>query len=417
MLSYEDARSLVFEHVKPLGKRNCPLTESQGLALSEDILAPHGLPLFDNSAVDGYAVQSVDLVDASRKNPVRLKKMGYIAAGDTGEEQMNSGQCLQIATGAPLPPGADTVVMKEDIELNESFVYFTQAIPKTQNVRNQGEDIPEGRIMIPAGTLIGPAQIAVLATFGYAQVPVHRLPKISIVSTGSELVDVEGNLQSGQIRESNRFMLAGMVRQESCELVKISLVPDIPEILIQAFEEALQTDVALISGGMSVGDKDFAKPLLKEMGVEEIFWKIKFKPGKPLFFGRRGKTLVFGLPGNPASSYVLFEEFARPALRVYKLAPAYDFLNTTIALHNPKEESALPLKGKKRNFTPKDLTSYLPNDLLQIPTKSSNKILNDLLIAAASFETIIEKSFLSKDSKDRYAEVLEKRLKILSLKS
>jgi len=156
MLSYEDARSLVFEHVKPLGKRNCPLTESQGLALSEDILAPHGLPLFDNSAVDGYAVQSADLVDASRKNPVRLKKMGYIAAGDTGEEQMNSGQCLQIATGAPLPPGADTVVMKEDIELNESFVYFTQAIPKTQNVRNQGEDIPEGRIMIPAGTLIGP---------------------------------------------------------------------------------------------------------------------------------------------------------------------------------------------------------------------------------------------------------------------
>jgi molybdopterin molybdotransferase len=315
MLSYEDARSLVFEHVKPLGKRNCPLTESQGLALSEDILAPHGLPLFDNSAVDGYAVQSADLVDASRKNPVRLKKLGYIAAGDTGKEQMNSGQCLQIATGAPLPPGADTVVMKEDIELNESFVYFTQAIPKTQNVRNQGEDIPEGRIMIPAGTLIGPAQIAVLATFGYAQVPVHRLPKISIVSTGSELVDVEGKPQAGQIRESNRFMLAGMVRQESCELVKISLVPDIPEILIQAFEEALQTDVALISGGMSVGDKDFAKPLLKGMGVEEIFWKIKFKPGKPLFFGRRGKTLVFGLPGNPASSYVLFEEFVRPALR------------------------------------------------------------------------------------------------------
>ena len=168
--------------------------------------------------------------------------------------------------------------------------------------------------MIPAGTLIGPAQIAVLSTFGYAQVPVHSLPKISIVSTGSELVDVEGKPQAGQIRESNRFMLAGMVRQESCELVKISLVPDIPEILIQAFEEALQTDVALISGGMSVGDKDFARPLLKKMGVEEIFWKIKFKPGKPLFFGRRGKTLVFGLPGNPASSYVLFEEFVRPAL-------------------------------------------------------------------------------------------------------
>ena len=133
--------------------------------------------------------------------------------------------------------------------------------------------------MIPSGTVIGPAQIAVLASFGFAHVPVHRLPKISIVSTGSELVDVEGKPKAGQIRESNRFMLAGMVKQESCELVKISMVPDIPGVLKDNFEEALQADVTLVSGGMSVGDKDYAKPLLKEMGVEEIFWKINFKPG------------------------------------------------------------------------------------------------------------------------------------------
>jgi molybdopterin molybdotransferase len=315
MLDYEDARALVFENVIPLEKWLCPLVEAQGLALSEDILAPHGMPLFDNSAVDGYAVQAADLADASRENPVRLEKRGYISAGDTGEEQIVSGQCVQIATGAPLPPGADTTVMKEDIELDASHVRFFQGIPKTENVRYYGEDIAEGQTVIGSGTVIGPAQMAVLATFGFAEVPVRRIPKISIVSTGSELVDVEQTPQAGQIRESNRYMLAGMVKQESCELVKMSMVPDIPEILKQEFEEALQADVALISGGMSVGDKDFAKPLLKEMGVEEIFWKIKFKPGKPLFFGRRGKTLVFGLPGNPASSYVLFEEFVRPALR------------------------------------------------------------------------------------------------------
>ncbi|MBC8259968.1 MAG: molybdopterin molybdotransferase MoeA [SAR324 cluster bacterium] len=315
MLSYEDARALVFEHVKTLEKVTRPLTESQGHALSEDILAPHGMPLFDNSAVDGYAVQAEDLAESSSENPVRLKKLGYISAGDTGEERLGSGQCMQIATGAPVPPGADTIVMKEDIELEDANVCFTQAIRKTENVRYQGEDIPEGRTMIPAGTVIGPAQIAVLASFGFAQVPVHRLPKVSIVSTGSELVDVDVEPQAGQIRESNRYMLAGMVQQETCELVKVSMIPDIPEILKADFEEALQADIALVSGGMSVGDKDFAKPLLKEMGVEEIFWKIKFKPGKPLFFGKRGKTLVFGLPGNPASSYVLFEEFVRPALR------------------------------------------------------------------------------------------------------
>jgi molybdopterin molybdotransferase len=205
--------------------------------------------------------------------------------------------------------------MKEDIELEASHVSFFQAIPETENVRYYGEDIAEGQTVIATGTMIGPAQMAVLATFGFAEVPVRRIPKISIVSTGSELVDVEQNPEAGQIRESNRYMLAAMVKQESCEVVKMSMVPDIPEILKQEFEEALQADVALVSGGMSVGDKDFAKPLLKEIGVEEIFWKIKFKPGKPLFFGRRGKTLVFGLPGNPASSYVLFEEFVRPALR------------------------------------------------------------------------------------------------------
>ena len=315
MLSYEDARALVFQHVKPLEKEQRRLIESQGLALSEDIVAPYGMPLFDNSAVDGYAVQAADLTAASRENPVCLEKLGYISAGDSGKDPLGSGQCVQIATGAPLPAGADTIVMKEDIKLEESLVCFFQSIPKTENVRYQGEDIPEGRTVIPVGTVIGPAQMAVLATFGFSRVPVRRVPKISIVSTGSELVDVDENPQSGQIRESNRYMLAGMVKQESCELVKMTMVPDIPKILKHEFEDALQADVVLISGGMSVGERDYAKPILKEMGVEEIFWKIKFKPGKPLFFGKRGKTLVFGLPGNPASSYVLFEEFVRPAMR------------------------------------------------------------------------------------------------------
>ena len=315
MLNYEDARALVFQNVKPLEKCTRPLTESQGLALSEDILAPHGMPSFDNSGVDGYAVQAEDLSSASAGNPVLLENLGYIAAGDSGHEKMNSGQCVQIATGAPLPKGANTVVMKEDIEVEGSKVRFTRAIQEKENVRYQGEDISEGDAIIPAGTVIGPAQIATLATFGFSQVPVHRVPKVSIVSTGSELIDVVGQPAEGQIRESNRFMLAGMVRQESCEMLKISMVPDLPQVLNEAFEEALKADVALICGGMSIGDKDFAKQLLKELGVEEIFWKIKFKPGKPLFFGRRGKTWIFGLPGNPASSYVLFEEFVRPALR------------------------------------------------------------------------------------------------------
>ena len=307
MLNYEDARDLVFQNVKPLEKCTRPLTESQGIALSDDILAPHGMPSFDNSGVDGYAGQAEDLTQASAVNPVLLENLGYIAAGDTGNEKMHSGQCIQIATGAPLPKGADSVVMKEDIEIEDSKIRFTRSIKEKENVRYQGEDIPEGDTIITAGTVIGPAQIATLATFGFSQVPVHRVPKVSIVSTGSELIDVVGQPQAGQIRESNRFMLAGMVMQEYCEILKISMVPDLPQVLNEAFEEALKADMTLICGGMSIGEKDFAKQLLNEVGVEEIFWKIKFKPGKPLFFGRRGKTWIFGLPGNPASSYVLFE--------------------------------------------------------------------------------------------------------------
>ena len=315
MLNYEDARALVFQNVKPLEKCTRPLTESQGLALSDDILAPHGMPSFDNSGVDGYAVQAQDLAQASAENPVLLENLGYIAAGDSVNEKVNSGQCMQIATGAPLPKEADSVVMKEDIEVEDSKIRYTQSIQAKENVRYHGEDIPEGDTIIPTGTVIGPVQIATLATFGFSQVPVHQVPKVSIVSTGSELIDVVGQPAEGQIRESNRFMLAGMVRQEYCEILKISMIPDLPELLNEEFEEALKADVTLICGGMSIGEKDFARPILKELGVEEIFWKIKFKPGKPLFFGRRGKTWVFGLPGNPASSYVLFEEFVRPALR------------------------------------------------------------------------------------------------------
>ena len=315
MLNYEDARALVFKNLKPLEKCTRLLIESQGLALSEDILAPHGIPSFDNSGVDGYAVLAKDLALASAENPVMLENLGYIAAGDSRVEKMNPGQCIQIATGAPLPKGAKSVVMKEDIEVEGSKIRFTLLIQEKENIRYRSEDIHEGDTIIRAGTVIGPAQIATLATFGFSEVPVHRVPKVSIVSTGSELINVFDQPAEGQIRESNRLMLAGMIRQECCEILKISMVPDLPEVLNEAFEDAMKADVALICGGMSIGEKDFAKHLLKKLGVEEIFWKIKFKPGKPLFFGRREKTWVFGLPGNPASSYVLFEEFVRPALR------------------------------------------------------------------------------------------------------
>ena len=191
MIDYEDARELVFKNIYPLKRWLCPLIDSQGLALYEDIKAPHGMPLFDNSAVDGYAIQASDLNHASTKNPVCLEKLGYISAGDRGDEKINSGQCIKIATGAPLPNGADTSVMKEDVEVKASHVRFFDTIPKKENIRFRGEDIKKGDIIINAGTVVGPAQIAVLATFGFSKVPVRIVPKVCLLYTSPSPRDVE----------------------------------------------------------------------------------------------------------------------------------------------------------------------------------------------------------------------------------
>jgi len=315
MLDYTDARSLVFEHTRPLNRILRPLPEARGFAAAEDLRASHPMPLFDNSAMDGYAVRSEEVANAGEGNPVRLENLGYIPAGDTGDFRVGPGQCAQIATGAPVPPGADAVVMKEDVRVDGSQVVILKAMRRHENLRFRGEDIAEGRVIVAQGTRIGPAQISVLASFGYAEVPVIRPPSVSIVSTGNELVEVQEQPGPGQLRESNRYMLRGLIEEEHCPVSMVAMAPDDPGQLRDVFAQALEADLMLISGGMSVGDHDFTKTTFAELGIERLFWKIRVKPGKPLFFGKRGDTRVFGLPGNPSSGYVLFGEFVRPALR------------------------------------------------------------------------------------------------------
>ncbi len=315
MLSYQAGKDWVLESVSPLPVETRVLNESFGYALAEAVKTPHPMPLFDNSAVDGYAVRAEDLQSCSSETPVHLQNLGYLYAGNPESFQLEHGQCVQIATGAPVPASADSVVMKEDVRVNATEIHFQVPIQAGENVRYRGEDLAEGLTSLPSGIVIGSAQLAFLATFGFAEVKVHRKPRVSIISTGNELVDVDETPRAGQIRESNRFMLEGLVREAGCDIAQVSMVPDDPEQLTAVFKKALEADVLLVSGGMSVGEHDFAKPLLKELGVKEIFWKVSVKPGKPLFFGKHDETVVFGLPGNPASSYVIFMEFAHPALR------------------------------------------------------------------------------------------------------
>ena len=315
MLDYAAARALVFEHTRPLSHELRPLPEARGFAAAKDLRASHPLPLFDNSAMDGYAVRSEEVSEAGEGGPVLLENLGYIPAGDPGDFQVGPGQCAQIATGAPVPPGADAVVMKEDVRVNGQQVAVLKALRRHENLRFRGEDIAEGRVIIAQGTRIGPAQISVLASFGFVEVPVIRPPSVSIVSTGNELVEVQEQPGPGQLRESNRYMLQALIEEENCPVDLVQMAPDDPGKLREIFAQALEADLMLISGGMSVGDHDFTKSTFAELGIERLFWKIRVKPGKPLFFGRRGDTLVFGLPGNPSSSYVLFGEFVRPTIR------------------------------------------------------------------------------------------------------
>lgn len=315
MLTHAEAKQQILETAGPLSTEECAFSELRGRVLAETIQAPHGMPLFDNSSVDGYAVRAADVVEASPEHPVSLKRLGYIPAGDSGDFELRQGECVQIATGAPLPQGADAVVMKEDCTASKAQIEVRLAVRVAENVRFQGEDIQAGEELLAPGQLLGASQLAVLATMGFPRVTTFRRLTASVVSTGSELLEIDQTPGPGQIRESNRFMLEALLLEEHCQVPLVTKAPDEETALRDVFEQALSCDLALISGGVSVGEKDLTKRVLEEMGVEGIFWKVRVKPGKPLFFGRRGETIVFGLPGNPASSFVLFEEFVRPALR------------------------------------------------------------------------------------------------------
>ncbi len=324
MLTMEEALAQILNAARPLGTTETPLLASLGSFLAEDVTADIDLPPFDNSAVDGYAVRSEDTAGASAASPVLLREIGDVAAGGTPEGAVTAGTACRIMTGAPLPEGADAVVMIEDTRrepaaAGKAFVAVYEAAAREQHVRRAGEDLRAGARALQAGTRIRPPEIAMLATMGRAMVRIGRVPRVAVFSTGDELVDISAGTipPPGKIRDSNRYTLAAMVRDAGGQIHSIGRLPDDPE----ATEEALRTasdpatgaDVIMTAGGVSVGDRDYVKPVVEKLGALTL-WKVAIKPGKPLAFGQIGNALFFGLPGNPISAMVTFELFARPAL-------------------------------------------------------------------------------------------------------
>lgn len=311
MLSYEHARQTILENIAPAGIEQVALLDAVGLVLAHDVVAPWNMPLWDNSAMDGYAVRSADCV----RTPCRLKVTGYLPAGASGEGVVVEPGCaVRIMTGAPTPAGCDAVVPVEETDDGQLEVTLLEPVKKGQHIRVRGEDVASGAVFVRAGSIVRPPEVNILANFGKAVVAIHRRPVVAILSTGDELIELGRTPGAGEIVNSNALSLAAAVMETGCIPRILGIARDDRESHLEKLQEGLKADVLITSAGVSAGDRDLVRGVLEELGAKQLFWKVGIKPGGPTAFAMHGSTPVFSLPGNPVSTMITFEEFVRPAL-------------------------------------------------------------------------------------------------------
>ncbi len=314
MISVEEAFSTILGSCRTLGLEKVDILEACGRVIGEDVFAPRDIPFAANSAMDGYAVRSADIQGAHALGPVELRVIETVAAGSLPQKAVKAGQAARIMTGAVLPRGADAVVRREDTEEKGRTVLIKVAASEGLDIRFPGEDVRKGERVIAAGEALRPGHIGMLAALGRAFVPVYGRPRVAILSTGDELVDIETEPTPGKIVNSNSYSLAAQVSACGGVPQMSAIVRDKKEDLVGAFQTARRADVILSSGGVSMGDYDFVKDVMGDIGNAMHFWRVAMRPGKPLAFGSIDGTPLFGLPGNPVSVMVSFEQFVRPYL-------------------------------------------------------------------------------------------------------
>lgn len=316
ILSVEEARARILEHVHPLEPESLPILEALGRVLYEDVVADAPIPPHDNSAMDGYAVRYADLAGNSPRLPV----IGQVPAGAVWEGTLQQGQALRIMTGAPMPAGADTVVRFEDTiadnDANGDWVVIRRVPRAGSNVRLAGEDVQPGSIVLTKGQSLGPAEIGMLASVGRAQARVHRRPRVAVLATGDEILPLDAPPQPGKIRNINSYTNAAQVLALGGEPLVLEVAPDRADSLVERLRRAvaLQADLIVTSGGVSVGDFDLVKEVLASEGAID-FWWVNMKPGKPMAFGLLRGIPLLALPGNPVAAMLSFMLFGRPAVR------------------------------------------------------------------------------------------------------
>ncbi|HVK18714.1 MAG TPA: gephyrin-like molybdotransferase Glp [Fimbriiglobus sp.] len=347
MLEVAAAREVVLSACQPLGATPTPLAGASGRVLAEDVRADHDSPPFTKSLMDGYAVRAAD--------GLNLRLTGVVAAGDPPGARVGPREAVRIFTGAPLPDGADAVVMVEKTEPVEpgigEQVRLTEPVKPGQNVLPRGREMLAGDVVLPAGTATSPAAVGLLASVGRSVVPTVRPPRVAVMATGSELVEADATPGPGQIRNSNGPMLVAQAARAGSVPRYLGIGRDDVDALAAMVRDGLATaDVLILAGGVSVGAFDLVPGVLRDLGVESHFHKVRMKPGKPLLFGTKGDRLVFGLPGNPVSSFVCFELFVRPALRALSGHRDPGPMTTTLPLSEP-----LTAKNDRPTFHPAKL--------------------------------------------------------------
>jgi molybdopterin molybdotransferase len=321
-IEVEEAIERVMKYALRGEKTVVPLDESHGYFLAENLISDHPVPPFDRTRYDGFAIRASDTQDASLENPVELVVVDEIGAGSVFEGTVQEKEAVRIMTGAEIPAGSDAVIMLEDTEeLNQedaTIIRFTKRFEPNENITMTGEDTKKGEVLVKKGTYINPGVMALLATFGYKEVPVTKKPRVGIISTGSELLPVDAPLQPGKIRDSNAYMLIAQIERAGGIPVSLGQFADDFELCYNQVVDALEdVDILLTTGGVSVGDYDYIPAILEKLNANVLFNKIRMRPGSVTTVAEVNGKFLFGLSGNPSSCYVGFEIFTRPVIRTY----------------------------------------------------------------------------------------------------
>ncbi len=373
-VSIEKAEEILFNQDIKLNTVDMPILDTLGHVLGEDIVSDINMPPFDRSPLDGYALRSEDIKDASKENPVSLEVIDNIQAGYVSSKTIGRGQAIRIMTGAKIPEGADIIIRYEDTEFTDKNVKIFSYLKPNSNIVKAGEDIEVGDVVLRKGSLIGPADIGIMASLGRTKVKVYPKPKVAILATGDELIDIDQPLREGKIRNSNSYTIGAQVKQLGGEPLILGTCKDDLDTIKEKLLEALSLgDLVITTGGVSVGDADLVKEAFQEIGGEVLFWRVQMKPGTPIAVARHEDKLIFGLSGNPAAASITFEKFVRPT--ILKLMGRKDFQLV-------KVESTLESdfnKVRNQNRYVRAITYYKDGCFVtKLPDKHSSGVLSSL---------------------------------------